>query len=147
MDISWLYVGGLIQVAAEWCMSIAYCWDFSPGTLWSSRCNSFEDWAPVDLIYGCPVFKWVAVTWPSYMWLQESSPSNGPPEQYTLLNTCILLSAVGKLWPFTQDCIWTCHCPSPVRKLAASSPWLMCNIPGHHGAAGLLMCGLWPWHE
>ena len=29
----------------------------------SSHCNSFEDWAIVDFIYGCPIFKWVAVTW------------------------------------------------------------------------------------
>ena len=28
-----------------------------------SLCNSFEDWAPVDFIYGCPIFKWVAKTW------------------------------------------------------------------------------------
>ena len=26
----------------------------------SSGCNSFEDRAPVDQIYGCPIFKWVA---------------------------------------------------------------------------------------
>ena len=29
----------------------------------SSLCNSFEDRAPVDFIYGCPIFKWVAKTW------------------------------------------------------------------------------------
>ena len=29
----------------------------------SSHCYSFEDQAPVDFIYGCPIFKWVAVTW------------------------------------------------------------------------------------
>ena len=34
----------------------------------SSLCNSFEDEAPVDEtpvdeIYGCPIFKWVAETW------------------------------------------------------------------------------------
>ena len=34
--------------------------------LWSSLCNSFEDRSPVDEIYGCPIFKWVAVTWPKY---------------------------------------------------------------------------------
>ena len=32
----------------------------------SSLCNSFEDRAPVDFIYGCPIFKWVAVTWLIY---------------------------------------------------------------------------------
>ena len=26
----------------------------------SSHCNSFEDRAPVDFIYGCPIFKWVS---------------------------------------------------------------------------------------
>ena len=29
----------------------------------SSHCNSLDDWAPVDFIYGCPIFKWVAETW------------------------------------------------------------------------------------
>ena len=29
----------------------------------SSLCNSFEDRAPIDFIYGCPIFKWVAETW------------------------------------------------------------------------------------
>ena len=28
----------------------------------SSHCNSFEDRAPVDEIYGCPIFKWVTET-------------------------------------------------------------------------------------
>ena len=28
----------------------------------SHHCNSFEDWAPVDFIYGCPIFKWVTQT-------------------------------------------------------------------------------------
>ena len=29
----------------------------------SSHCNSFEDQAPVDEIYGCPIFKGAAETW------------------------------------------------------------------------------------
>ena len=29
----------------------------------SRHCNSFEDQAPVNFIYGCLIFKWVAVTW------------------------------------------------------------------------------------
>ena len=29
----------------------------------SSHCNSFEDGAPVDFIYGCPICKWVAESW------------------------------------------------------------------------------------
>ena len=39
----------------------------------SRLCNSFEDWAPVDFIYGCPIFKWVAVTWLGH---RDSSPKN-----------------------------------------------------------------------
>ena len=31
--------------------------------LWSSPCNSFGDWAPVDFICWCSIFKCVAVTW------------------------------------------------------------------------------------
>ena len=30
----------------------------------SCLCNSFEDWAPIDFVYGCPIFKWVAAMWP-----------------------------------------------------------------------------------
>ena len=37
------------------------CWYLSPLLL--SHCNSFDDRAPVDEIYGCPIFKCVAVTW------------------------------------------------------------------------------------
>ena len=29
----------------------------------ASQCNSFQDRAPVDFIYGCPIFEWVAETW------------------------------------------------------------------------------------
>ena len=29
----------------------------------SSHCNSFEDRAPVDFIYGCPISTWVAESW------------------------------------------------------------------------------------
>ena len=40
-------------------------WNYYPDTLssLSSHCNSFEDRVPVDLIYGYPIFKWVALTW------------------------------------------------------------------------------------
>ena len=49
-------------------------WDLSPAshllgplswypTCKWSHCNSFEDRAPVDEIYGCPIFEWVAGTW------------------------------------------------------------------------------------
>ena len=34
----------------------------------SHHYNSFEDRAPVDEIYGCPVFQWVTETWP-YDWV------------------------------------------------------------------------------
>ena len=43
-----------------------HCWGFSLTgytVMLSSLCNSFEDRAPVDGIYGCPIFTWVAVTW------------------------------------------------------------------------------------
>ena len=35
---------------------------FSP-VMWLSLCDSFQDRAPVDEIYGCPIFKWEAATW------------------------------------------------------------------------------------
>ena len=30
--------------------------------MWSIHCNSFEDQAPVDFIYGCLIFKWVSMS-------------------------------------------------------------------------------------
>ena len=40
-------------------------WDYYTGvlSLKSSHCNSAEDQAPVDFIYGCLIFNWVVVTW------------------------------------------------------------------------------------
>ena len=32
-------------------------------TIKESHCNSLEDRAPVDGIYGGPIFKWIVVTW------------------------------------------------------------------------------------
>ena len=43
-----------------------HCWGQCAGTFHHfllSHCNSFDDRAPVDEIYGCPIFKWVEVTW------------------------------------------------------------------------------------
>ena len=31
--------------------------------LMSNHCNSFDDWVPVDEIYGYSIVKWIAVTW------------------------------------------------------------------------------------
>ena len=50
--------------------------------LLSQVTNSFEDWAPVDFIYGCPIFKWVAGAWlhgrvPGW-YPQQWLPSNMP---------------------------------------------------------------------
>ena len=44
---------------------ISHCWGYFsryPVMLWS-LCNSFEASTPSDFIYGCLVFKWVALTW------------------------------------------------------------------------------------
>ena len=49
------------------CHPGGHFWDYYPKVLSLSQvtaCNSFEDRAPVDFIYGCPIFKWVAETWP-----------------------------------------------------------------------------------
>ena len=40
----------------------------------SSHCNLFEDRAPVDFIYGCPIFKWVAAE----TWLHDRVPEKQP---------------------------------------------------------------------
>ena len=40
----------------------SHWWDYYSNTL-SSHYNSFEGWSPVDEIYRCLIFKWVAVTW------------------------------------------------------------------------------------
>ena len=43
----------------------------------SSHCISFDDRAPVDFIYGCPSFKWVAETWKFDRAPKWYSPING----------------------------------------------------------------------
>ena len=53
-----------------------------PDMFKSSHCNSLEDGAPVDFIYGCPVFKWVAETWLMTEY-QDNSPNNGKHTQLT----------------------------------------------------------------
>ena len=69
----------------QWCMSpwrpllrlVSWCL-----ILMSSHYNSFEDQAPVDSIYGCLIFKWVAETWlhdevPA-QWSQHRLPGDMP---------------------------------------------------------------------
>ena len=51
----------------------------------SSHRNSFEDWAPVDFIYRCPILKWI-----EQCWLHERVPEwhthQWPLEQHVLLS-------------------------------------------------------------
>ena len=44
--------------------------------IWPSHCNLFEDWVPVDFIYGYPIFKWIAVSWYGWYGYQNSSLNN-----------------------------------------------------------------------
>ena len=59
-------------------LTMGHCWGCYTGTLSSSsHCNSFEDLAPVDFIYGCQIFKWVAVAWLKETIVhQDCSPGN-----------------------------------------------------------------------
>ena len=79
--------GSLIHVAVHAalnreCHPGDHYWDYYPCALYLGHCNSFEDRAPEDEIYGCPIFKWVAVTWlhdrvPGYhyqQWPTEDMP-------------------------------------------------------------------------
>ena len=51
----------------------------------SSHCNSFEEQAPVDFIYRCPIFKWVAETW-IHDSVSGYSPSNGWQASHPLVH-------------------------------------------------------------
>ena len=55
------------------------CRDCHLGTLLFSlsHCNSYEDRVPVDEIYGCPIFRWVAVTWLKCVGHRDISTCNG----------------------------------------------------------------------
>ena len=54
------FSGNISGMAAWWILLGLLSWY----PLWSpSLCSSFEDLAPVDEIYGCPIFKCAAVTW------------------------------------------------------------------------------------
>ena len=65
-----LYTGGLLTgkkslVFSKVCHPGGYCWDYYPGALSVSYCNSFEerlDWVPIGFIYGCPILS-LAKTW------------------------------------------------------------------------------------
>ena len=66
----------------------------------SNHCNSFEDWAPVDEIYGCPIFKWVAVAWLQDKY-EDSSYSNR--HQVDMPYLLVVTSAIHFF--FTQEII------------------------------------------
>ena len=68
-----------------------------PSLLMSSHCNSFEDWAPVDDIYGCPILThWGRVTHICVSRLSILGSDNGlsPSRRQAIIwtNTGILLT-------------------------------------------------------
>ena len=44
-------------------MAIAGLLTWYPGIFKSRHCNAFQDWAPINEIYRCPISKWVAEIW------------------------------------------------------------------------------------
>ena len=59
-------VSGIYYLADRARYPGSHHWDFLSSwypIFQSSLCNSFDDWAPVDFIYRCPIFKWLAGTW------------------------------------------------------------------------------------
>ena len=62
--VTWLAVKIAISTLVKGMSTGSHCWDYHPGTISSksSLCDSFEDWAPIDIICRCPIVKWVAVT-------------------------------------------------------------------------------------
>ena len=75
-------------------------WDMSLGTalqplqgllswypvMYSSHCNSFENWTPVDEICECPIFRWVAVTWP-----KDNCPGNDSVDDTPYFTTSVVI--------------------------------------------------------
>ena len=117
----------------------------------SSHCNSFGDRATVDEIYGCPIFKWVAVTcwhddviqwkhfphyWPFMRGIHppviSEFPSQRPVTQsFDVFFDQHLNKRLGKQsrrrWFEKQSCsIWR-HCNGKTWHHASNGP--PCNIP------------------
>ena len=83
----------------------------------SSHGNSFEDRAPVDFIYGCPIFKWVVKSW-----LPTGAVAPALPRGCRV--TCIICTInVDSKWPFFLIPRWfprsptICHCLDTVNIL------------------------------
>ena len=69
---------GFLEVRLELGMSVtlvAIIGTTILGSFKSSLCNSFENRAPINEIYGCPIFRWWRLD--SMRGYQDRSPSNG----------------------------------------------------------------------
>ena len=82
-------------------------------TLLSSHCNSFEDWVPVDEIYGYPVFKWVAMTWQGWQGTRIVVPKMATRWQ-ALLHIAVVSVlpcswSLGLLLPVACPCVHNCN--------------------------------------
>ena len=53
-----------------------------------SHCSSFEDWVPIDFIYGYPIFKCVAVIWQGWEGTKIVVPKRPTRWYAPLLNIC-----------------------------------------------------------
>ena len=71
-----LYVYGRLEFQWGLCHLAVFAGAVILVPMLSSFCNSFEDWAPVNEIYGCPIFKRVAVIWLK-IGHQHCHPNNG----------------------------------------------------------------------
>ena len=87
----------------------------------SSHCNSFEDRAPVDFIYGCPIFKWAAETWShdrgTAQWPQKWPPGQTPhvsQHQATIqVSTAWCTSLCLLWWSLSSHLLWRSSCVIP----------------------------------
>ena len=121
---------------------------FPVSYLKSSHCNSFEDWGPVDEIYRCPIFIWVAVIYQRMRGCQDSGTSNSHQRWHALL-----LAAMS-LFPAYQrpashltaiDRAGSRDVPSAHRRDTAHPDGLRAHWPlqgGHPCAA--MVCTYWP---
>ena len=78
-----------------------------PHLLRSRHCNSFEAWAPVDSIYGCPIFKWSCrdlTTWHATKRVDPAMNTRPP----ALLPISIQLIATGRCSSCSIFVFWNC---------------------------------------
>ena len=117
----------------------------------SNHCNAFEDWLPIDFIYHCPIFIWVAVIWQEWQGAKVLAPKIANSKiclvGYSKPSNVseILAEKVNYQGAFSRPFIFTMKIPVP-RKMVFLLKWSQ-GIPMFAIPVGLscISCISWFW--